>query len=249
MTQRVVLAMAFCATAACCSISARRSSEVAVRELVNDMVLIGAGTSIVGCDNTDPACPADAQPRRSIEHEAFWIDRYEVSEADYAMCAAAGFCTDPEGDDRKSPAIARHPDAARAYCRWRDARLPTVVEWEVAARGSDGRRFPWGDAPPDCTLAYFSDCVPIQPHAFNPVMPPPYRIGSHPRGTSPAGVEDLAGGVGEWNECEVGGSDCIGVVRGIEHYGVFGLYAYARHVVERGAVLDFGAVGFRCVRD
>jgi formylglycine-generating enzyme required for sulfatase activity len=232
-----------------CSTPARAPSRGAVREPVDDMLLVSAGTAIVGCDGTDPACPADAQPRRSIEHAAFWIDRREVSEADYSMCAAAGFCADPEGGDRSSPAIARHPDAARSYCRWRNARLPTVLEWEVAARGSDGRRFPWGEAAPDCTLAYFSDCAPIQPHGFNAVLPPPYLPGSRPRGASPSGVEDLAGGVGEWNECPVEDGTCIGVIRGIEHNGVEGLYAYARDVVERDAVLLFLAVGFRCVRD
>ncbi len=154
-----------------------------------DMVLIPAGPFTMGASHAgaDP----DEQPPHRITLAAFRIDQYEVTHARYRRCVEAGACTlvpDPAYDD---PGRANHPVAlanwsqAVAYCQWAGKRLPTEAEWEKAARGADGRRYPWGDEPAD-GLANV--------HTANGVSP----VGAFPRSASPYGVMDMAGNVWEW---------------------------------------------------
>ncbi len=125
-----------------------------------------------------------------VEVGAFWIDRYEVTNAEYmAFVRATGhrppmFADDPEFNRPDQPVTGVSWDDAEAYCRWRGKRLPTEREWEKAARGEDGRLYPWGDTF-GAELAYLEGELPA-------------TVGSHRGDVSPYGVYDMAGNVSEW---------------------------------------------------
>ena len=112
----------------------------------------------------------------------------------YRRCVQAGQCTEPAHSPRYSrSAYGQHPILGVAwtqavdYCAWAGRRLPTEAEWEKAARGTDGRLYPWGNEAPDSTRLNFAH------HVDDTAV-----VGSYPAGASPYGVLDLAGNVWEW---------------------------------------------------
>jgi len=154
-----------------------------------EMAAIPAGDFLMGSD--DPEADPDERPVARIRVEAFWIDRVEMTSARYGACVEAGACSPPVGAAFGQAAKADHPVTivgwaqADAYCRWVGKRLPTEAEWEKAARGEDGRRYPWGSRfePDRVNAGYTAGTA---------------AVGSYKGGASPYGVLDLAGNVWEW---------------------------------------------------
>jgi serine/threonine-protein kinase len=157
-----------------------------------EMVYIPAGTFTMG-DTHGEGLPNE-RPGHPVSLPAFWVDRTEVTNTQFVQFArAAGFRPRP-ALLREAQGKADHPvvhvtwEDAVAYCRWAGKRLPTEAEWEYAARGTDGRRYPWGDTW-DPSRARFEGNNGGQTTA---------PVGSYPAGASPFGVLDLAGNVWEW---------------------------------------------------
>ncbi len=227
-------------------------------------VAIPAGVVRVGVDGA--LAEADEGPPRTVRVAAFSIDRTEVTRSAYAWCVLARLC--PTRPLTLSDLSSRLPmtdvshDEARLYCAARSARLPTEVEFALAARGStDVRRYPWGDEL-DCARGNFGNFEGEGRCALNPGRP--VEVGSYARGASPAGVLDLAGNVWEWAADFYdprGPAHTAPVARGVEELG-----RASRHAVRGGACCSMfglpriddrlgfpadyrdGDLGFRCVR-
>jgi formylglycine-generating enzyme required for sulfatase activity len=184
------------------------SLAVPVRDEV-EMVAIPAGEFIMGSD--DPGADINEKPASKVFVGGFLIDKFEVTNARYLRCITAGACTRPVGrgydESRKAdlPVTIVSWQQAVTYCRWVGKRLPTEAEWEKAARGSDGRRFPWGDrfetdranVRGPSTSPAARDPIGESPHGA-PYVVATTAVGSYPKGASPYGVMDAAGNVWEW---------------------------------------------------
>ena len=153
---------------------------------------------------------ADEEPAHIVNLPAFYMDKYEVTNALYKVCVDAGACQVPANTSAGihsgaygtygSPQFDNYPviwvdwDRAQSYCAWRGTRLPSEPEWEKAARGTDGRKYPWGDAI-DPTFANYGSNVPDD---YDGVFGKTTAVGSYPKGQSPYGIYDMAGNVWEW---------------------------------------------------
>jgi len=155
----------------------------------------------------------DEMPVHTVSLQPFWIDRTEVANGQYAACIAAGACAPPFRDGSETrpayfsdAAFAGYPvmsvsvDDAAAYCTWVGGRLPTEAEWEYAARGPQGLRYPWGNEFDGNRLNYCdANCVgPWSDQAYNDGFNDTAPVGSFPAGASWCGALDMAGNVWEW---------------------------------------------------
>jgi len=183
------------------------SNTTAQTRSVTEVILIPAGPFWMGSDSGPP----DERPRHRVQLAAYYIDRTPVTHSQFTEFLNHSGHVNAKGErlfdiddpdarihkksDRwvtdsgfeNNPVVEVSWNGARDYCGWASKRLPTEAEWEKAARGTDGRKFPWGEDLPDRSKAQFNA-------AWNETAP----VGKHPQGASPYGVLDLAGNAWEW---------------------------------------------------
>lgn len=257
----------------------------------SDMVLIPAGEFNFGCDRrADRACRSDEEKLRREKLGAYRIGRTEVTVDEYGQCVDAGRCS-AKGMDL--PFIAGHeqpqwswacnfgkPDRGRhpvnclswamaaEYCRFRGGRLPTEKEWERAARGTDGRKFPWGKdkigPPPRANLAddkgrkVFPSAV-MAVFGYDDGYAGTAPVGSYPAGQSPEGLLDMAGNVWEWTvdsfidpsyplNAQPFSAEAYRVIRGGSFFSDLPDLRTSRRSRARPDERNPG-IGFRCVTD
>ncbi len=168
------------------------------------MVYVPAGAFNMGTEKGDMHGThdirlfSDAQPEHKVDVPAFYLDKTEVTNAQYKKyCDATGYPVPPhwkngqfaEGEAEVAVSLVNWWEAM-AYAKWAGKRLPTETEWEKAARGTDGRTFPWPDGP-DARPVFDTDKLVTGAKK-------PQTVGQKPAGASPYGVLDMAGNVFEW---------------------------------------------------
>lgn len=161
-------------------------------QVLDAMVTVPAGTFIMG--SNQESTNVQNRPQHKVTLPAYKIDKYLVTHAQYARFVAAKHYRPPSDWDQGRVPVGREMQPvtmvswydAYNYCLWSDKRLPTEAEWEKAARGTDGRRWPWGEKMDTSRLNTY------------------YMVGSatdvthYPSGVSPYGAMDMAGNVSQW---------------------------------------------------
>jgi formylglycine-generating enzyme required for sulfatase activity/tRNA A-37 threonylcarbamoyl transferase component Bud32 len=214
--------------------TAEPSPEVAkAMARVEGMVAVPAGAFLSGCNQrVDSECDDDERSSTRRDVPSFWIDRTEVTVADYRRCVDAGRCTAPAAGEGCNWAVSgqgRHPvncvdwAQAEAYCSFVGRRLPTEWEWEKAARGSDGRKYPWGSRGFERagSVANIADAS-LEKERKGWALDAPYDdgavqtapVGTYPAGASPTGALDMIGNVWEWTSTPLDGDPGQRIIRG-----------------------------------
>jgi iron(II)-dependent oxidoreductase len=179
----------------------------------DEMVPVPAGPFLMGSDKkADPKAYPAEMPRRAVHLDAFEIDKYEVTTVQFlkfvlAKDRAPLIDWRYDGGNFQETMVS-HPvmhvswqDAAD-YCAWAGKRLPTEAEWEKAARGEDGRIYPWGNQPAGLSRSNFGRSGLSGPVRDRPerlmLYPPIISVDKYENGVSPYGVFQMAGNVSEW---------------------------------------------------
>ncbi len=262
-----------------------------------EMVYVASGEFILGTSDAQIDAwlgehPTDErswfegeQPQCQVNLPGYWIGRTEVTNAQYLLFVQATGQRAPEHwEDGRPPAgLENFPvvnvswEDARAYCAWAGGRLPTELEWEKAARGADGRVFPWGNEW-DATRYRNFEAVTGRSYASNTervsavlawsrehdgVREGPVAVGSYPSGASPYGCQDMAGNVWEWcqdwydeqayrryarGDLTPPASGTYKVLRGGSWYGGRPQSFRCADRYSDHPVYRYGGYGFRCAR-
>ena len=165
-----------------------------------EMKLVASGSFWMGCnDGVDTQCSDDEKPYHKVTLSAYYMDMTEVTQSEYKKCIDAGECDTPTCDWNPTgtpnrPVVCVNWTQAGEYCAWAGKRLPTEAEWEKAARGTDGRKYPWGNEDATCEYAVMYDGT-DDGCGTNSTWD---VCSKSPAGDSPYGLCDMSGNVWEW---------------------------------------------------
>ena len=231
-----------------------------------EMVSVPAGKFMMGCVGGDSNCQPNEKPYHEVVLDAYSIDKHEVTVSEYVACILAGKCTNPNSgygcnfgiaDRKKHPVNCVDWSQAKAYCEFAGKRLPTEAEWEKAARGTDGRIYPWGNTSPTCNYAVMNEgnagC------GRNST----WDVCSKTSGNSPYGACDMAGNVWEWvadwysesyytsaavSNPQGPGSGQYRVLRGGSWFYINDGLRASYRLINVPSIWDYYFFGFRCAR-
>jgi serine/threonine-protein kinase len=213
----------------------REATEAFIADLdvVEGMQLVPAGTFIFGSGGQE------------VFLDSFYVDKLPITNEEYMrFVRETGYRTPRYANDSrfnkpKQPVVGVGFSDAQQFAKWAGKELPTELQWEKAARGTDGRPYPWGNDPPGSSDACFG---------LDPAEGQPQPVGASLRNVSPFGVHDVCGNVWEWTKSTFAKNSEYRVVRGGSYNDPpamlaldFRLEAHPKDKCE--------AIGFRCVKN
>lgn len=229
------------------------------------MVRVPGGNFYMGCNETvDSECQSDEKPGKTVHVAGFRIDTTEVTVAAYKECVDAGTCAHGTFKDKSDDKYCNwgqsgrgtHPmncvnwAGADTYCKWAGKRLPRENEWEKATRGTDGRKYAWGNGKMSCAYYAVLDDKRTRATAGRQTngcgRDSTWPVGSRPAGKSPYGALDMIGNVWEWVE----GWRADGKYRALRggSWNYYPKYARASNRNFNDPAARNSNIGFRCAQ-